>query len=51
MTEALTPAAASGAPAAGTSDWRRDALRYGIAAGAVALAAGVTVVFDANRER
>ena len=41
MTEALTPAASSGAPAAGKSDWRRDALRYGIAAGAVALAAGV----------
>ena len=41
MTEALTPAASSGALAAGTSDWRRDAVRYGIAAGAVALAAGV----------
>jgi len=41
MTEALIPAAASGALAADTSDWRRDALRYGIAAGAVALAAGV----------
>jgi len=41
MTEALTPTAPSGASAGGNSDWRRDAFRYGIAAGAVALAAGV----------
>ena len=44
MTEALTPAAPSGAPAVGKSDWRRDAIRYGMAAGAVALAAGVRLL-------
>ena len=44
MTEAPTPAAPSGAAAASKSDWRRGGLRYGIAAGAVALAAGVRLV-------
>jgi two-component system sensor kinase FixL len=43
MTEALTPAASSAAPAA-ESNWRRDVGRYGMAAGAVAVAAGVRLL-------
>jgi two-component system sensor kinase FixL len=43
MTEALTPEASSAVPAA-ESSWRRDAGRYGMAAGAVAVAAGVRLL-------